>query len=82
MLTSPADPPPPDRVYPVFVKRGDARAEVDALLAELQHAPDSAGFHKYLHVARADQTVVLVVSRDAPLARALRARPGWDEPEE
>lgn len=82
MLTGPGSPPEPDPEYPVFVRRGDARPEVDRLLAELQSAPDQAGFHKYVYVARADQTVVMVATRDAPLARALRAREGWSEPKE
>lgn len=68
--------------YPVFIKRGDARAEVDGLLARLGETPDRAGFRKYMYVAKADQTVVMVLQRDAPLAAALRAERGWIEPVE
>lgn len=71
--------------YPVFIKRGDARAEVDRVLDELKRAHGSSsavGFHKYLHVANANQTVVMVTGRDTPLAAALRGRAGWLEPTE
>ncbi len=71
--------------YPVFIKRGDARAEVDRLLEELKRAhgsAEAAGFHKYLHVTKADQTVVFVTGRETPLAAALRGRAGWQEPRE
>ncbi len=74
---------PPE--YPVFIRRGDARAEVDRLLAELKTVHGSAsqaGFHKYLYVTKADQTVVFVTRRDAPIAVALRGRGGWQEPRE
>ncbi len=74
---------PPE--YPVFIRPGDARAEVDRILAELKAVHGSAGaagFHKYLYVTKADQTVVFVTDRNAPLATALRGRPGWQEPSE
>lgn len=67
--------------YPVFVKRGDARSEVDVAARELGISAASAGLHKAIYAARADQTVVLVTSRDSPLAAALRGR-GWAEPTE
>jgi len=69
------------REYHVFLKRGDARAEVDAVVRELGSTPEAAGLHKYIHVVPAAQTVVMVTDADAPLARALRARPGWMEPQ-
>lgn len=71
------------RVQPVFIRRGDGRAEVDEILHQLEErgAPgQDLGFVKYLYVTNAEQTVVIVTSRDTPLARALRARPGWSEP--
>jgi hypothetical protein len=68
--------------YPVFIKRGDARAEVDQLVSQLQTTPEDAGLHKYIHVSKADQTVVMVTRRGAPLAEALRGRKGWAEPSE
>lgn len=70
--------------FPVFLRRGDARAEVDALLRELRerHGADAdLGFHKYLFVTRADQTVVMVTSLAAPLAQALARRGGWQRPD-
>jgi hypothetical protein len=66
--------------YPVFVKQGDAQAEVDAALALLGGAV-TAGLHKLIFVERAAQTVVMVTHREAPLAEALRAR-NWKEPRE
>jgi hypothetical protein len=65
---------------PVFIKRGDSRAEVDALFQELALTPEEAGFQKYIYATQANQTVVMATSRDAPVARALRKRPGWLEP--
>jgi hypothetical protein len=67
----------------VFTRRGDARAEVDRLLTELKRAHGAevdAGFHKYMHVTKADMTVVMTHAADSLLARALRGRPGWMEP--
>ena len=79
-LPDPRTPPP--EVYPVFVARGDSRAEVDRLLKELAPSPHTAGFHKYFYVAKADQTVVMTLGRETPLALALRGRGGWIEPTE
>lgn len=67
--------------YPVFVRRGDARGEVDLAARGLGMSPAAAGLHKTIYAARADQTVVLVTSRDAPIAAALRER-GWAEPKD
>ena len=69
-------------IFHVMTRRGDARAEVDDALRALEARGVSraaAGFHKYLHVTQADQTVVMVARRDAPLAAELRGR-GWSEP--
>ena len=66
--------------YHVFVKRGDARAEVDSLLKELGTEPEAAGLHKYFYVAQAHQTAVMLAGGDVPLAAALRGRKGWQEP--
>jgi hypothetical protein len=74
--------PEPSAALPVFIRRGDARAEVDRLVRELAATPAAAGFVKYFHVSKADQTVVMTAGRDTPLAHALRARPGWSEPVE
>lgn len=67
----------------VLTRRGDARAEVDHLLAALKRergAEVDTGFHKYVFVTKADTTVVMVHAADSPLAAALRGRPGWTEP--
>lgn len=72
-----------DQEYHVLTHRGDARAEVDRALAELKRelGPEAdTGFHKHMYVTKADSTVVMVDSATSPLARALRGRPGWDEP--
>ncbi|MBV9774477.1 MAG: hypothetical protein JO040_11035 [Gemmatimonadetes bacterium] len=69
--------------FHVLTHRGDARPEVDRVLAELKraHGPDApTGFHKYLFVTKAESTVVMVDGPDAPVARALRARGRWQEP--
>ena len=66
----------------VMTRRGDARGEVDDALRALEArgvSREASGFHKYLHVTRAEQTVLMVARRDAPLAAELRGR-GWDEP--
>ena len=65
--------------YPVFVRAGDAVDEVDTLVRELGGA-DAAGLHRHMYVTRADQTVVMTTTPDAPLAVALRARASWLEP--
>jgi hypothetical protein len=69
-------------VYPVFIARGDALAEVDRLVRSLAPTPADAGLHKCFYVAKADQTVVMSTGRDTPLAAALRARREWSEPVE
>jgi hypothetical protein len=72
-----------DAPYHVMTKRGDARAEVDAALAALagRGVPrEASGFHKYLHVTQAEQTVVMAASRECALAVELRGRTGWGEP--
>lgn len=71
--------------FPIFTRRGDARAEVDRILEDLKPvhgSAEAAGFHKYLYVTNANQTVVFVTVRDSPLAAALRGRSGWQEPME
>ena len=67
---------------PVFIRRGDARAEVDRLIADLRMPPEQAGLHKYIYASKADQTVVMLAGRSVPLADALRGRAGWLEPVE
>jgi hypothetical protein len=69
--------------FHVFIKDGDALAEVeDALraLAARGVAREASGFAKNMHVVQARQTVVMMESRDSPLAAELRGRPGWREP--
>lgn len=69
--------------YHVLVRKGDARSEVDRLLAELKRAHGAdvdAGFHKYMYVTKSDMTVVMARAADSLLAAALRGRPGWTEP--
>lgn len=69
--------------YHVLMRVGDARNEVDAVLAELASlgvSREASGFHKYVHVVRAEQTVVMTDGRDSPIAVALRGRPNWTEP--
>jgi hypothetical protein len=66
--------------FHVFIKHGDARPEVDRLLRELGSSPEAAGLHKYIYAEQARQTVVMLSGADAPLAGALRARSGWQEP--
>ena len=67
--------------YPVFVKRGDALAEIDAAVKALGGSAGRAGLHKVIYAERADQTVAMVTSREAPMAVELRTR-GWVEPRE
>lgn len=70
-----------DREYHVLTHRGDARAEVDRVVEGLKREHgEGTGLHKALYVSRADSTVVMVEAVDSPLAAALRARPGWEEP--
>jgi hypothetical protein len=69
--------------FHVLTRSGDARAEVDDALRALAArgvAREASGFHKYLHVTQAEQTVVMVAARDCPLAAELRGRTGWGEP--
>ena len=66
--------------YHVFLKRGDARPEVDSLLEELGTGAEAAGFHKYIYVAQVHQTVLMLAGADVPIAAALRGRKGWQEP--
>jgi hypothetical protein len=69
--------------YHIFTKPGDARGEVDAILKALDaRTPGQAGYRKSLYVTRADQTVVFTDDRASPIAQALRARAGWQEPEQ
>jgi hypothetical protein len=77
----PGSAPSEAREYPVFIKRGDARNEVDDMARRLGSTPAVAGLHKTIYAAQANQTVVLVTHREAPLAVALRAG-GWQEPRE
>lgn len=72
---------PPAAEYPVFIKAGDAREEVDEVARNLGTTAADAGLHKLIYAQRAGQTVVLVTARDTPLAKELRAR-GWTEPED
>lgn len=78
-MTALPDPDPGPRDYPVFTKRGDARSELEAIAREVAGDPVTAGVHRSIYAARANQTVVLITDRNSPLAAALRAR-GWDEP--
>jgi len=67
----------------IFIKKGDALREVDAALERCAaRGVDraAAGFNKYLFATQADQTIVFLASRDAPLAGELRALRGWAEP--
>lgn len=67
----------------VMVRRGDASAEVEAVLKALRDAggtPEAAGFVRYFYVTRADQTVVMVASKESPIAAELRGKKGWSEP--
>lgn len=75
----------PDELYHVLTRRGDARGEVDDALRALAArgvSREASGFHKYLHVTNAEQTVVMVRGRGCPLAAELRAVAGWGEPGE
>jgi hypothetical protein len=69
-------------IYHVMIKPGDAMAEVDRALEALQRrgvSREEAGFHKYMFVTQAKQTVLMLTSRESPLAADLRGR-GWMEP--
>lgn len=68
--------------FHIFIKPGDAGRELAGILEELGAAtPEQAGCQKSIYVTRADQTVVFATGREAPIARALREREGWQEPE-
>lgn len=73
--------PPASRDYPVFIRDGDLREEVEHLARRLGGDASAAGLHKVIHAARANQTVVMVTDRETPLAMELR-RQGWQEPRE
>jgi hypothetical protein len=68
--------------FHVFTRAGDARSEVEQLLAELGGTPESTGYHKMIYVTRADQTVVFLTGPQTPVAQALRGRGGWQEPQQ
>jgi hypothetical protein len=63
----------------VLTRAGDASAEIDQLVRSLGSA-EAAGLHRLFYVELARQTVVMTISRDSPLAVALRSRRGWSEP--
>jgi hypothetical protein len=65
--------------YHVLTRSGDASDEVARLVRELGDGSE-IGLHRCFFVSRARQTVVMATGPDAPIARALRARPGWLEP--
>ena len=70
-------------MHHVLTRQGDGLAEVDAALGRLaERGMDRAAacFEKAFFVTRANQTVVMVRDRDAPLAAELRALGGWAEP--
>jgi hypothetical protein len=71
-----------EKRYHIFTKQADARREVDEAVEALAREQPATGFHKSVFVTRANQTVVFVTDRDAPLAAVLRERPGWHEPEQ
>ncbi len=69
--------------FHILIKSGDALAEVDRALDALKGrgvSREDAGFHKYMFVTQAKQTVLMVTSRQAPLAAELRGKAGWTEP--
>jgi hypothetical protein len=69
----------PSSGHHVLVRSGDASAEVERALRNLG-SPERAGLHRYFYVSRADQTVVMTLAPDAPLAVRLRGEAGWTEP--
>lgn len=71
----------PGAEYPVFTRSGDLREEVEGIARELAGNALEAGLHKVIYVARANQTLVMVTDREAPLAMELRRR-RWEEPRE
>ena len=67
--------------YHVLTADGDRTGEVDELIRQLG-TTEQAGLHRHFFVTRANQTVVMTLREDSPLAAALRRRPGWQEPRE
>ena len=65
--------------YHVLTCDGDALREVNDALRSIG-TPESAGLYRHFFVTRANQTVVMTTGPEAPLAAALRRRPGWREP--
>lgn len=65
--------------YHVLTKAGDATQEVEVAVRELG-PPERSGLHRFFFVARANQTVVMTVDSESPLANLLRVRAGWMEP--
>jgi hypothetical protein len=68
-----------DNGFHVFVKAGDATAELQNALRELRLSEEKAGIHRHLFVTRANQSVVMVRDLDAPIVSLLR-RSGWSQP--
>jgi hypothetical protein len=69
----------------VFLRRGDASAEVESILQAVRdrgEQPEAAGFVRYFFVTQAEQTVVMVTGPDVPFAAELRSRRGWTVPAE
>lgn len=69
----------------VFLKRGDASAEVESLLKAVRdrgESPEAGGFLRYFFVTQAEQTVVMVTGSDTAFAAELRGRKGWSAPAE
>ena len=72
-----------DGPFHIFTRAGDGTRDVEGVLRDLAArglSAEAAGYVKHLVVTRADQTVVFLVSRDAPFADALRRLPAWREP--
>ena len=67
------------REYHILTKRGDAQQEIERIVARVGDS-QRAGLHRYFYVSRANQTVVMTATVDAPLAQALRLAGGWAEP--
>lgn len=65
--------------FHVLVKEGDGTDEVTELVREIGSEAE-AGLHRCFYVTRARQTVVMVTSPEAELARRLSRRKGWTAP--
>jgi hypothetical protein len=65
--------------FHVLTREGDGTREVEAAIAH-HGSPERAGLHRYFYVSRANQTVVMTVDQDSPLAAVLRELGGWSEP--